>query len=119
MYATRIPAAALAMLLCAGSTALAQGGVTIRVLNDTPDNLIVTLYDRSAHPPQPVVSGEIIDGNASISVSITADASGQGHLSWTAATVGRDMRRCGHRGKRAVNDGDTIRVFADHRCTAR
>jgi hypothetical protein len=118
----RIPATALALLapallFCAGGTALAQGGVSVRVLNDTPDNLVVTLYDRSTRPPQPVVSGEIINGNASISVSITADASGRGHLSWTATTVGRDMRRCGHREKRGVNDGDTIRVYANHRCT--
>jgi hypothetical protein len=107
------------MLLCAGGTALAQDGVSIRVLNDTPNNLIVTLYDRNVRPPQPVVSGELINGNASISVSISADASGRGHLSWTATTAGRDMRRCGHQGKRGVNDGDTIRVHANHRCTAR
>jgi len=119
MYPIRIPATALAMLLCAGGTALAQNGVSVRVLNDTPDNLIVTLYDRNAQPPQPVVSGELINGNASISVSITADASGRGHLSWTATTAGRDMRRCGHREKRGVNDSDTIRVSANHRCTAR
>lgn len=119
MYSIRIPAAALAILVCAGGIARAQEGVSVRVLNDTPDNLMVTLYDRNTRPPQPVVSSELINGNASISVSITADASGRGHLSWTAVTAGRDMRRCGHQEKRGVNDGDTIRVHANHRCTAR
>jgi hypothetical protein len=78
----------------------------------------VTIVDRNAHPPQAVVSGEVIDGNASISVSITADASGRGHLSWTASTTDPDMRRCGRRDRRGVNDGATIHVSANSRCPA-
>jgi hypothetical protein len=112
----RVVSIALAMTLCAGGSALAQDGVTIRVLNDTPDNLTVTIYDRNAQPPQPVVSSAVINGNASISVSITADAGGRGRLSWNAITTDSDMRRCGHRVMRRVNDGDTIHVFANRRC---
>lgn len=117
MQASRVLATASAMLLCAGGFAFAGDGiVTITVLNDTPDSLTVTLYDRNAQPPQPVVSGAVINGNASLSASISADASGRGHLSWNAITTDPDMRRCGHREKRGVNDGSTIHVYVNRRC---
>jgi hypothetical protein len=106
-------------MLCAGGSALAGDGVTVKVLNDTPDALTVTVYDRHARPPQAVVSGEVINGNSSISVSVSADAAGRGHLSWTATSVDRDRRRCGHKDKPGVNDGDTIRVHANRSCPAR
>ena len=107
--------AAVALIGAAG-VAIAGDGMSIRVLNDSPDNLIVTLVDRSVQPPQTVLSGEVINGNASISASIGTDASGHGRLSWTATTVDRDMRRCGSRVKRSVEEGATIHVSANHRC---
>jgi hypothetical protein len=116
MYAKRLFAIALGAMLCAGGAALAGDGVTVRILNDTPDALTVTIYDRNVRPAQAVVSSEVINGNASLSVSVTADASGRGHLSWTATTGDRDMRRCGHKDKPGVNDGDTIRVHANSSC---
>ena len=117
MYAKRVFATALGAMLCAA--ALAGDGVTVRILNDTPDALGVTIFDRNVQPAQAVVSSEVINGNASLSVSVTADASGRGHLSWTATTVDRDMRRCGHKDKPGVNDGDTIRVHANRTCPGR
>jgi len=117
MYAKRVFATALGAMLCAA--ALAGDGVTVRILNDTPDALSVTIFDRNVQPAQDVVSSEVINGNASLSVSVTADASGRGHLSWTATTVDRDMRRCGHKDKPGVNDGDTIRVHANRTCPGR
>jgi hypothetical protein len=119
MYVMRCSAMALGAMLCTAGGALAGDGVTVKVLNDTPDALTVTIYDRNAQPPQPVVSGEVINGNASLSISVTADASGRGHLSWTATSGDRDMRRCGHKDKPGVNDGDTIRVHAGRSCAAR
>jgi len=117
MYAKRVFATSLGAMLCAA--ALAGDGVTVRILNDTPDALGVTIFDRNVQPAQAVVSSEVINGNASLSVSVTADASGRGHLSWTATTVDRDMRRCGHKDKPGVNDGDTIRVHANRSCASR
>jgi hypothetical protein len=119
MHAIRIAALALGVTLCGAGAAFAGDGVTVRILNDSPDPLTVTLYDRNARPPQAVVSGEVINGNASISVSVTADASGFGHLSWTATTGDGEMRRCGRKDKPKVNDGDTIRVHAARSCAAR
>jgi hypothetical protein len=66
----------------------------------------------STNPAQRPLSSERINGFASITIRIAADASVQGHLSWSATTVGRDMRRCGHRDKPGLGDGDTIHVQA-------
>jgi hypothetical protein len=107
-----------AVLALAHSPAMAGGSVTVHILNDTADSLIVSLYDRNLGRKLPVLSGQVINGNASISISITANASGQGHLSWTAATVDADMRRCGHEDKPGLNDGETVRVHAGERCPA-
>jgi hypothetical protein len=106
-------------LFMAASAALAGDGLTITINNNTTGNLLVTVYDRNAQPPQRVLSGEVINGFASIKISIAADDSGHGHLSWTATTVDRDMRRCGHHDKPKLNDGDTVHVYANSECSAR
>ncbi len=108
-----------AVLALAQSPAAAAGSVTIHIQNDTVDSLSVTLYDRNLSRKQPVLSGQIINGNASISITVTANASGQGHLSWKAATLDPDMRRCGHHDNPGLNDGETVRVHADAACPAR
>jgi hypothetical protein len=94
----------------------ADGTITIHLANDGPDNLVVTLYDRNARHRQLVLSGQIIYGNASISTSITADSSAQGHLTWRAMSTDRDMPRCGHRDVLHVDDGATVHVKADGAC---
>jgi hypothetical protein len=108
-----------AMLALAPSPATAGGSVTVHILNDTVDSLTVSLYDRNLGRRQPVLSGQVINGNGSISITINANASGQGHLSWTATTVDTDMRRCGRHDNPGLNDGDTVRVYASARCPAR
>jgi len=109
---------ALACLLFAfrSPAVLGGDGLMITINNDSSDNLLVTVYDRSTTPPQRVDSRTPIYGNASISVSITADSSGHGHLSWTAMTIDHDMRMCGHSDKANLNDGDTVNVHADSDC---
>jgi hypothetical protein len=101
----------------ARTSALADGALTVHVLNDTADNVIVTLYDRNLRRHQKIISGQVIYGDASIATSITADASGQGHVFWTAATTDRDMRHCGRGDRPQVNDGQTIHVKADGPCS--
>jgi hypothetical protein len=107
------------LLILAGSAAPAGDGLTITLNNNTTGNLIVSVYDLNAQPQQKVLSGEVINGFASIKISITADDSGRGHLSWTATTVDRDMRRCGHHDKPKLNDGDTVHVYANSECAGR
>jgi len=96
--------------------ALGDQGLTITIANDTSDAIYVTAYDRNANPPQMVLSSRPIYGSASITVTITPDASGQGHLSWTATTIDRDMHMCGRNDKPNLNDGDTVNVHADTDC---
>ncbi len=108
-----------ASVLCLGSTTVFGGdGLTITINNNTTSSLLVSVYDRNVSPPQKVLSSEVVNGFASISVSITADDRGRGHLSWTATTPGHDMRRCGHRDKPNLNDGDTVHVYANADCRA-
>jgi hypothetical protein len=98
--------------------ALGADGLMITIRNDSTDNLFITVDDRSSSPPQQVLSRTALYGNASISVSIAADRSGHGHLSWTAITIDHDMRMCGRDEKSGLNDGDTVNVHADGECTS-
>jgi hypothetical protein len=110
-----------ASLLSLGLLAAADGGtpasadarITLHIANGSVDSLIVTLYDRNLRRHQQVLSGQVINGNASISITVSADSTGQAHVSWTAMTVDRDMRQCGHDDKRGVNDGSTLQVSAN------
>jgi hypothetical protein len=97
-------------------TVRADGTITIHLANDGTDNLVVTLYDRNVRHRQLVLSGQIIYGNSSISTSITADSSAQGHLTWRAMSTDRDMPRCGHRDVLHVDDSSTVHVKADSAC---
>jgi hypothetical protein len=105
------------VLACAHSAVLGQGTVTIHVLNDTPDNLQVTLYDRNLRRHPMILSSVIIYGNASIATTISADSSGQGHVYWKAISTDRDMRKCGHHEKAGLNSGDTLHVWANGSCS--
>jgi hypothetical protein len=98
------------------ASAIGDDGVNVTINNNTTRNLLVTVYDLNGSPPARVLSSETINGFASMSILIVADASGEGHLSWTATTIGKDMRRCGHRDRPGVSDGDTVNVFVDSDC---
>jgi hypothetical protein len=93
-----------------------SGGLTVTLSNGTTNNVLVTAYDLNATSRQRILSGELINGNASIPVSLSADASGRGHLAWTAITADRDMGGCGHGDNARLNDGDTVNVNADSTC---
>jgi hypothetical protein len=86
------------------------------VVNDTTDNLTVTIYDRNLQRHQRVVSGQVIYGNASIAITITADNFGSGHLAWDASTIDRDFHQCGHGDAGGLNDGASVHVHADAKC---
>jgi hypothetical protein len=98
------------------SVVAGDGGLTITISNDSTSNLLVTVYDLNTDPAQKILASQVINGFATVSVSVSADDSGHGHLSWSATTVDRDMRQCGHRDKSDLNDGDTVHVSADGDC---
>jgi hypothetical protein len=105
------------VLLISGSTAVFGGdGITININNNTTKNLIVTVYDLNTRRAERVVPNQTINSFASISITIAADGSGQGHVSWTARTDGPDMRMCGHQDKPHLNNSDTVHVYADAAC---
>jgi hypothetical protein len=106
---------ASSLFALAGVAAFGQG-VTVTVSNDSSDSIYVTAYDRNTNPAQMVLASRPIYGSSSVTVMISADASGQGHLSWTATTMDRDMHMCGHNDKPNLNDGDTVNVHADSDC---
>jgi hypothetical protein len=78
---------------------------------------IISLDDGNLSQHQTVLSGQVIYSNASLVTSISAEASGQGYVCWTAMTKDREMRHCGHHGEQGINDGDTIHVYADGPCS--
>jgi len=96
--------------------AVGQQGLMITVTNDTSDAIYVTAYDRNSN--QMVLSSRQIYGSASLTISITMDSTGQGHLSWSATTIDRDMHQCGRGDKANLNDGDNVNVHADGHCSA-
>ena len=100
----------------ASTSAIGGEGLMVTIMNDTTDNIYVTAYDENVNPAQIVLSRQPIYGSASFPVTISADAAGKGHLSWTATTVDRDMRRCGRRDRANLNDGDFVHVHADSDC---
>ncbi len=105
-----------ALLLMMNVSGLADGGLSVIINNNTPENLLVTVYDLNAGPAVRALSEQKINGFATLTVGISADTSGIGRVSWAAMTVERDMRRCGHGDPATVNDGDTVNVSTDSDC---
>jgi hypothetical protein len=93
------------------------GGIMLTISNNTSDNLLVSIYDVGVSPRQTILSNRAIYGNASITVSISEDASGSGHMLWTAMSQDSDMRKCGHEDKANLKNGDTVSVHADGECS--
>lgn len=104
------------LLALISASAFADGGISVTIDNDTTKELRVTVYDLTSYPAPRALSSQTINSFASISVTITADDLGQGHLSWTATTVDQSMRMCGHHDGVRVNDGDTVGIYAKSEC---
>jgi hypothetical protein len=107
---------ACAASVLAGASAFAGSGLTVNINNDSTDTILVSVYDLNANGPQRVLSSEVINGNASVAVSIAADDQGHGHVSWRARTSDDDMRMCGSGDTGNLNDRDTVTVHADAAC---
>jgi hypothetical protein len=102
--------------MLASASVFGGSGLTVTVKNATTDTLLVSVYDLNASPPQMILSSEVINGNASVAVSIAADDQGHGRLSWRARTSDSDRRMCGRGDTGNLNDGDTVSVHADTEC---
>ena len=115
--ALRQIALAAALVVAASPLAQADGALDITLHNNTSDALRVTLVDLNAQPAQRVVTGDVINGFASLQLSVTPDASGRGHVAWTAHTIGSgSQRRCGRRDRPGLADGADVKVHANTAC---
>jgi hypothetical protein len=108
----------LALMLLGATTSFGDDTVDVRVFNDSAEEIVVTLYDMNATPPQPVLVRQIIYGFAWIPASLTPGRDGDGHVKWRAETTDTSFLRCGHRERRKLTSDAMIRVYADSRCAA-
>ncbi len=113
----RRASALAALVLSLGSLSVfgQEGTIMLTINNNTSSPLLVTVYDVAAR--QQLLANRAIYGNASVTVSVTQDASGKGHVRWTAMNQDPDMRMCGQDDKTDLNDGDTVNVYADGDCS--
>jgi hypothetical protein len=109
--------ALLSFLLAAGA---AQGsdGILVKVTNDTSANVVVTVIDMNANPEQALVSNETIYGFASLSIRVTPDDSGYGHIRWTATSGSAGSRTCGHKERDRLSADSIVHVSANNSCDA-
>jgi hypothetical protein len=107
---------ALVFSMLATASVFGGSGLTIKIVNDSDDTLLVSVYDLNASAQQKVLSNEVVNGNSSVTVPIAADDGGRGHVTWTARNSDSDMRRCGRDEAANLNDGDSVNVSADSEC---
>jgi hypothetical protein len=109
--------AAVGSVLLMSAGAARAGDIAIALKNDDLSDLIVTVYDLATHPPSVVLQSYRISGFTSLPITVSADETGTGHVSWTAATTDPSQRQCGHAERRNLADGSSVRVRARSRCT--
>jgi hypothetical protein len=109
----------LACLLLAGITVHAGDMVAITITNDNTDDVLVTVYDMNTQPPGKLLDGQLINGFASVPISVAAGAGGTGHVSWTATNTDPDNVQCGHKDKPGLTNNASVHVFAHSQCPVR
>jgi hypothetical protein len=98
------------------NAALSSDGISVKIMNDTSNAVVVTVIDMNANPEQVSVSNETIYGFASLSLSISPDSKGYGHIRWTASSGDADSRTCGHNERNGLSEDDVVHVHADSSC---
>ena len=106
----------LSLTMLANTAAIADDPRAIRSYNDEADDIVVSVYDMHAHPPQAVIANQKINGFAWIPISVTAGAVGKGHLKWIAKTVDPGFRRCEYQEMRGVPNDALVYVSVDSSC---
>ena len=106
----------LSLMLLAATAATADDPVTIRIYNDQAEDIIVTVYDMNAQPPEAVLENQRINGFAWIPVLVAAGAVGNGHVKWIARTAEASFRECGYQEMRGVANDSFVYVSANSSC---
>jgi hypothetical protein len=106
----------LALALSVSAAAVADDPVTIRIYNDDADDIVVSVYDMNAQPPQAVIANQRINGFAWIPISVTAGAVGKGDVTWIARTADPSFHQCGYQEMRGVANDSFVYISADSSC---
>lgn len=115
-YFPRSSALFLATLAVCAVTASADDLIPIKVTNDNTENIYVSLYDMNTTPPSRLLAHELINGFASVPISVSADSSGNAHVYWTAVTADPTMRKCGRKDKPRLSSDASVHVYAKSDC---
>jgi hypothetical protein len=103
------------LLLCA--MARGDDGINLTVTNDGIVDIYVTLYDTSTKPKTIVLSHQRINGFTSVPISVGADSSGRGNVSWTAIGVDTSDPRCGRGSSDGLSGEANVNVHVDSGCS--
>jgi hypothetical protein len=106
-----------APLILAATSAIGGEGVEVNVTNDGTEDLIVTVYDDSIGPNAVVLAHAHINGFTTVPVSLSPNASGHAHVSWTAISTDASFRKCGHADGVELGDSASLNVHADSSCS--
>jgi hypothetical protein len=107
---------ASALLGLYGAGAVADDKVAITVTNDNTDDVIVSLYDMNTRPRSKLLSHQRLSGFSHIPISVSADASGNAHVYWTAVTADSAMHKCGRKDKPGLATDASVHVYAKSDC---
>lgn len=106
----------LSTMLLASAAAVADDPVMLRMYNDDADDIVLSVYDMNAQPPEAVISNQRVSGFAWIPISLSAGAAGKGHLKWIARSVDPGFLRCGYREMRGVANDAMVYISANSSC---
>jgi len=107
----------LSSMLLASTAAFADDPVMLRMYNDDADDIVLSVYDMNAQPPEAVISNQRVSGFAWIPISLSAGAAGKGHLKWIARTVDPSFLKCGYREMRGVANDAMVYISASSSCS--
>ena len=107
---------ALSLTILAANAAMADT-ITIKLLNDGPDELIAPVYDLNAQSPGAATVNQRISGFSWVPVQVTAGPAGNADVKWIARTADPAFRKCGHRERKGLANDATVRVYANSRCS--
>jgi len=110
---------AVALLAGAAGSAPAADMVSIQLVNDHTDDVLVSLYDMNTHPRSKLLSHQKISGFASVPIAVSADANGAGHVYWKATTADPELRKCDRRDKPGLAESAKVHVYAKSECPAK
>jgi len=105
-------------LILFGAIALAGDGVNLSITNDSTNDIFVTVRDMNTNPNVTVLEHQLINGFATIPLSVSADATGRANISWTAIRADALDRHCGHAARKGLDNDANVNVHADSDCAA-